>query len=336
MSDYGVRFTDQEELYLEKRIRQVYSRAYRELIHRLEEHKAKFAVKDAAKKAEIAGAKTAAEKRALQKEYREWLNGQVFIGRQWEHKVDEVAKTMTAANKEAMNIIRDGQIRVFAENANYEAYLLEKGARASFGFELYSEKAVTRLLAKSPTLLPKWKIDQPKDYVWNYGKVKDIVTQGIIQGEGIPEITKKLAVDICSRNASKMRTFARTSMTGAQNAGRIERMEEAQEMGIKTRKKWVATLDSRTRDAHQDLDGQTAEVDEPFHSELGNIMYPGDPSADPANVYNCRCTLESVVVGYENHGQRRAYRETEDGKRESYTIDGDITYKEWKKLKGGD
>ena len=46
------------------------------------------------------------------------------------------------------------------------------------------------------------------------------------------------------------------------------------------------------------LDGQLADVDKPFHSELGDIMYPGDPEADPANVYNCRCTLAAKVLGF--------------------------------------
>lgn len=27
-------------------------------------------------------------------------------------------------------------------------------------------------------------------------------------------------------------------------------------------------------------------------------MYPGDPDADPANVYNCRCTLGSEIIGF--------------------------------------
>jgi len=43
---------------------------------------------------------------------------------------------------------------------------------------------------------------------------------------------------------------------------------------------------------------ELAAVDKPFRSELGDIMYPGDPAAHPANVYNCRCTLGSKIIGF--------------------------------------
>lgn len=45
------------------------------------------------------------------------------------------------------------------------------------------------------------------------------------------------------------------------------------------KRKWIATYDMRTRHAHALLDGQLAEVDEPFESELGPIMFPGDHAA---------------------------------------------------------
>lgn len=86
----------------------------------------------------------------------------------------------------------------------------------------------------------------------------------------------------------------RTALTGAQNAGRIEAMHEQQEMGIEVKKKWIATLDDRTRDAHAQLDGQVVDVDEPFRVDGMEIMEPGDPSAPPELVYNCRCTLGYV------------------------------------------
>jgi hypothetical protein len=70
----------------------------------------------------------------------------------------------------------------------------------------------------------------------------------------------------------------------------------------------MAAIDARTREAHRLLDGQEQEIDDPFESELGEIMFPGDPDADPANVYNCRCSLTYKVVGF---GDRTVTEEAE-------------------------
>lgn len=115
-------------------------------------------------------------------------------------------------------------------------------------------------------------------------------------------------------------------MTSAQNAGRMEAMHHAQEMGIKVQKKWLATLDSRTRDAHALLDGQVQDVDKPFQSQLGPIMFPGDPAADPGNVYNCRCALLWVYPEYSSENAKR--RDNETGK----LIEA-MPYSEWKIFK---
>ena len=78
----------------------------------------------------------------------------------------------------------------------------------------------------------------------------------------------------------------------------MDSYQRATESGIIIKREWIATSDSRTRDWHAELDGQLADVDEPFENSIGLIMYPGDPSADGANVYNCRCTLGAKVVGF--------------------------------------
>ena len=51
--------------------------------------------------------------------------------------------------------------------------------------------------------------------------------------------------------------------------------------------------------AEQDIGTQiwTAQ-DKPFSNDIGLIMFPGDPGAHPANVYNCRCTMAAVVKGF--------------------------------------
>lgn len=268
-----------------KETQAIYKQAAEELKKKLADFQARFAAADKEKRALLAAGEI------TEKEYKSWLAGQVFQGKQWEAKAKEAATTMVHANEEAAAIVNDGCMTAYAAAMNYGTYELEKATGINTGFTLYNRETVSRLLGKDPQLLPKWKIDQPKDYVWNYEKVKNAVLQGIIQGKPIPQIANDLTDKLQTLNTNKMRLFARTGMTGAQNAGRIDALHRAEDAGIKVKKKWLTMIDGRQRDAHEDLNGQIRDIDEPFDSELGPIDYPGDPSADPANVYNCRCTL---------------------------------------------
>ena len=125
------------------------------------------------------------------------------------------------------------------------------------------------------------------------------------------------------------RTNARTAMTGAQNAGRMETYRKAEELGIEGQKEWLATLDNHTRHAHAMLDGQKRPRDEPFDSELGKIMYPGDPNARPANTYNCRCTLLYDVAKYPKVNSKRRPNLQEYGDALPQKPIRDMTYAEW-------
>lgn len=335
MADYGSKVTDKAIAEAEKKLRKVYEKAAKELRGKLISFNEKFAKKQTEMRAKLEAGEI--DKAA----YESWLRGQVFIGRQWAQKADQASRIMTEANTEAALLVKKGKLNVFAENYNYTAYQLEKKAGAFLNFNIYNEKAVEKLIRKKPKMLPEWKIDEKKDYKWNRQKVENSITQGIIQGKRIDEITDDLVSKLCTTNDNKMRTFARTAMTGAQNAGRKAQMEDAEEEGIKVKKKWVATLDNRTRDLHQELDGQTVDVGEPFKVDLDGehyeIDYPGDPNADACMVFNCRCAMIEIYEGIDRKTTRRAYYDEDDeeykeGKRKSYLVD-DMTYKEWKAWK---
>ena len=77
-------------------------------------------------------------------------------------------------------------------------------------------------------------------------------------------------------------------------------------------KRWNSTLDYRTREMHRLLDQETAELDEPFEVEGYEIMYPGDPDADPEMVYHCRCKLTSALVKYPRRNAMRRDNVTGD------------------------
>lgn len=336
MPDYGAKIADKAFDQSTRKIREVYRQAAIELQDKMESFLKKHRIKGEEMLKKLQNGEI------TQAEYHSWMRGQVFIGKQWKQKVESAVKVLDNANKECASIIQTGKMFVFAENYNFCSYQLEKRLNGAISFNIYNENTVASLLKKNPKMLPEWKIHERKDYAWNRQKVENSITQGIVQGEGIDQITDRLVGSLLTQNENRMRLFARTGMTGAQNAGRLAQMEDAEEIGIKVKKRWIATLDNRTRDTHAELDGQEVPVDEPWTVTLDDgteaeIMYPGDPDAEPELVYNCRCTMIEVYEGIDRKSVRRAYYddgddEYEEGKRKSYTVE-DMTYKEWKEWK---
>ena len=302
MADYVERYSDKASDELEKQIRQVYKQAAEEVQKKLDD----FIRGHKARNAQML--QMVSDGKMSKQDYQKWMRGQVFQGDQWKQKLKDVTDVYVHADEKAREIVGGTSKNVFMEAANYTAYDLEKGMRGAVAFNVYDAKTVERLLKDDPKMLPEWKIDQPKDYKWNEKRVRNAVTQGIIQGESVKEVGDRLTGELATSNAAKMDMFARTAINGAQNAGRMDRLHEAEEMGIEIRKKWLATLDQRTRDTHQALDGQEQPVDEPFVVDGMKIDYPGDPFAPPELSYNCRCTLTYVYPKYQhlqhNHERR--------------------------------
>ena len=330
MPDYGSRIADQGVARAKRKMEKVYAQAAKDLERKLLLFRKHFA----ARQKQMTQALAAGE--ISRADYEAWLRGQVFTGKRWESKAKQAARIFQKSNGIVGKIIQRIRLWVFGENYNYNAY--ETEIQTGVSFDIYNEDAVQKLINDDPKMLPEWRIDEEKDYIWNRQKVENAITQGIIQGESVDQIADRLANVLKSTNMNKMRMFARTAMTGAQNAGRQKQFEDAVARGIKIQKQWIATLDDRTRDTHQHLDGQTVPVDESFHvgTKTGqeSIRYPGDPNAAPALVYNCRCTMKSVFNGInDRQGARRAYRD-ENGVRTSYQVNG-MTYLEWKKWKEG-
>lgn len=101
-----------------------------------------------------------------------------------------------------------------------------------------------------------------------------------------------------SDNYVKLRgeIIARTETITALNRSKLEAYEQAIAAGqideSLVTKKWVATMDGRTRDTHMMLNGKSVGFRQSFQSAWGaQIAYPGDPSAPASERIACRCTL---------------------------------------------
>ena len=316
MSDYGTRYTDRTERVLELRIQRLFTEAQKDILEKLDEFIEKFEKKDKLMRKRLAKGLITEEK------YQRWVDGQVFIGAQWEQKVRDITDTLADYTSEALARIADKQLDVFTLNANYQQYAMEHEIGKNFGFDLYDRSTVENLVKNTPELLPRKIVNRKKHNHWNQGIINNCITQGVIQGESIPKIASRIANATANHNDKSATLYARTAMTSAQNAGRLQTMKDAKAKGINVKKQWQATRDSRTRDSHVHLDGQIRDVSKPFDSDLGKIDFPGDPKAEPGDVYNCRCTLINIFPEYADLVQYDNYSEAEQ-----------MTYSEWEKDK---
>lgn len=312
MVDIGAEQTDRLLEDLEKRLEKEYAQAYKEVEKKAADYFVRFEKKDKAKQAEVAAGKL------TEKEYQQWRKNQMLTGKRWTDLRDQLAADLTRKNQIAAAMVRGELNEVFAINANYSEYLIENGMRTNYGFTLYDRDTVANLVKNDPDIIP-WKpdVDVPADLRWNRQMITSHITQGILQGESIPNLSKRLMKTVNNDKVAAVRT-ARTAVTSSQNAGRQMVYDRAKAMGLKLRKCWLATLDGRTRHDHGMADGQEVDLDKPFTVGGEKMMFPGDMSASPWNTYNCRCSMITVEPPNITKGEEPR-----------------MTYDEWQKAKGG-
>lgn len=315
MDDLSVLYTDKKLQTVENKIHKEYLQAKKSISKKLDAF-----VKESSKK-EKDLKKKLKNGTITEAEFYSWKAGQFLAEENLRSQLQNMVKVLSDTNTIATNFINNEKADVFAFSGNYTAYEFEHGFGMNFGFDLYNQKAVERLIKENPKILPKKKLDKTKDESWNMRNFRSQITQGILQGESIPKIAERLATVVPDRNEKQMILHARTAMTSAQNGGRQERYKEAQALGIKFKKVWLATLDGRTRDLHANLDGQAVNPDDDFEIDGYYIAYPGDPDAEPEMIYNCRCTMVTELDDYPSHFNRRV--------QESGEIIAHQTYNEW-------
>lgn len=315
--------TEREIERTRKRLAAEYKQAEKEMKKKAEEYLKNF------QKADKENQKLVKQGKMSVDDYNKWRQNSMLRNERYEQMTDVLSQHMVNADTQARDIVHKKSFGIYANNYNYAKYEVEKGLKINTSFTLFDQKTVERLASKNPKLLPdpsektKEKIREKKIAKWSKRKINNAITQGVLQGEPIEDIAKRLE-DVTRMGWNNAVRNARTAMTGAQNAGRFDSYTDSKRLGIKLKKQWMATLDERTRTSHQNLDGELAEVDKKFSNGL---MFPADPEGKPAEVYNCRCTMVAELEDYPS------------GKFERFdNIEGkpieNCTYKEWAQAKG--
>lgn len=224
-----------------------------------------------------------------------------FQNQQFHNLLQEIALQYQYSAETATAIINGKLPKVYSVNYNYMGQQIIPQVKnltdIDIIFNLVDTQTIRNLLLEDSTLLPLLEINGKKYRRWVTSKINSEVLNGIIQGESMDKIANRLQ-SVTAMTAKAAIRNARTAVTSAENKGRLDSMTELEKHGAILEKQWLATSDSRTRDWHRELNGKTAEIDEAFENAMGEIRYPGDPQAKPANVYNCRCTLLTNVKGF--------------------------------------
>lgn len=283
MRDVAREYTDRELHKLTKELERVYNRALSETQAKWNKFIAKHEAKanelwQAVQSAKNAGnAKALAEAKAA---YTKYLQKTTFGNTRYKQTVDEIATRLAHIDQQTYRTVNRLLPDIYAKNYNSlqlpEHYVLK----------IVDPNTVTNLALKDIKLL--------KDVRWNVKRLNAEILQGIMQGESMDKIALRLRPFVGGNKAAAIRN-ARTAVTSAENAGRMDSMKDAEtELGIVYKKQWVATHDNRTRDSHAKIDGETVFLDESFSN---GCDYPGDPAGKPKEVFNCRCTMNRVLYG---------------------------------------
>lgn len=307
--DSAHEFSDAEIRAFEREVAGVYGEASKAAYANLKRYLAQFETDDEKMRERLeAGEITKAQ-------YRSWRSGKIAAGRRYRIVLKQCAETMTHANVAAAAAIEGRLPEVYAENYNYGTWQVESAVGWDTAYALQDASTVQRLLTDHDSYLPKPSVNVAKDVAWNRRLIANQITQGVLLGESIPKIAKRMQ-DVTGANRAAAVRLARTSTTAAENAGRVDSYKRAKGLGINVQQEWVATLDGRTRKRHRQLDREKVDVGEKFSN---GCRYPGDPEAPYAETCNCRCTLIACCDGLD----------VLDGERFSRLPEG-MTYEEWK------
>ena len=307
--------TEAELKRLEKKLKKVYSQASSEVQQKLDDYLKQFKVEEKEWRQKLNDGDITKAK------FQKWYSNKVMNAKRWEAMRDTLAEDLTNVNVMANDLVRDSMLNTFAINHNYGTFEIENGLNINTSYTLYDRDTVANLIKNDPDILKRPSLDKNLDKRWNKKLFQSHITQGILQGESIDNLAKRVALGTTQQDMNASTRNARTATTCAQNAGRTRSYQRAVDMGIELYQVWLAALDSRTRSSHRHMDGEKVKVIKGKQVKFSNgLRYPADPDGRAEEVWNCRCTL---VTSFDEN------EDFSDIKERANKLDNQ-SYNEWK------
>jgi hypothetical protein len=296
MADKVRELTDKKLVDMEKHLSAIYTDAQKDIQKKADEYFKAFEKADAEK------LKLVKQGKLSEKEYKQWRQGKLMYGKRYTALKEDISKQLLNVNQTAVAYVNGELPEIYSMNYNALADVVD--GVGGYSFTLTDPNTVKTLALADKSLLPYKKLNPTKDIAWNMRSINSQVLQGIIQGESIPKISKRM-MNVENMNKTQAVRTARTLVTSAENKGRLDSFYKAEQDGINLEKFWVATAGERTRTWHAQAGAMYSRensipIDEPFNIDGEQLMCPGDASlgASGRNLYNCRCAMGSKVIGF--------------------------------------
>lgn len=121
------------------------------------------------------------------------------------------------------------------------------------------------------------------------------VTDGVIKGESVDRLARRIRREGIAKSFNSAQTIARTETLRSTGLGAQTTYAQARDKGVSVIEIWDATLDSRTRPDHAQLDGMEKDRQAGGWSTPYGIV-PGPRRSGVAEFdINCRCTIRPQV-----------------------------------------
>lgn len=125
------------------------------------------------------------------------------------------------------------------------------------------------------------------------------VTNNIINGLFAGDSYAKIAKQVSDATEATYKQALRIVITEGGRTSSVTQQqssEKAKSLGVNMQKRWLSTLDGKTRHDHRELDGQTVDIEDDFHVNGHKAKQPRMFGIAKEDV-RCRCTSINIVDG---------------------------------------
>jgi SPP1 gp7 family putative phage head morphogenesis protein len=241
------------------------------------------------------------------------------------NRLQKLQKTIAAEYKKLTGVVavsaNANTARVYTEALYRTEWAIDQTTGIQIDWPVVPVKAV-RAAVVNPVVELSTKTLVQQHAKERIAKINSTLVRSLASGTPYAQTARAIRDDFQGGYADAIRVV-RTESNRAMNEGHLSTYGEAEAIGVQMRKRWVATLDDRTRDTHGALDGTYADSEGLFWIGGDSAPAPGMFSL-AKNTVNCRCRVVEEIEGLEPELRRI---------RDEGVVDY-ITFEDWARPKG--